>query len=419
MISRDLRVSMIAFAIGLGGVGALGVVLASTPKPPRRVVGSVDSTRSAAEDQRERRDALVEGQRLLRRADSLRRILARQDWRGDSLLVLADTRLPALNRDVYETLLRRSWAGITSKRGDVRVAVAIVRDTQRFVPLSSSSILPTMLDGRTCLVVLSVSDRLLSFSSPTPVLAGDILDESRTTPRRVSNDVLNWQSFTAGATRASLGPCGWLAAYGAPGAGMRAWLDSTGWRAAEAARFIDTPRARAPWRSTRVERSPFAISPVVYRERSLGLPVGSCANGDILPCERLMFSRRLHVLPWRDSGVLTTGDFHRTNIEEGFSGSTRFLDPRRRFLDDLRRTIGHDRMGTLWRDSRAFPEAFAAVVGEPLGLWTSRWMDHSVREPGTRDGPAPSLEPWASALPIAAFFLWGAVRTSRRRQVGR
>ena len=420
MISREARVVALAFGIGVAGVGALGVALASKSRPPAVRMDMVSTTRIAAEEQNRRKSTLGAQRHLVQRADSLQRVLARHDWSSDSLLIVEDSLLPAWERSVTTTLLRRSWAGLVPRHGGIRVAVAVVRETAAWQGGNAVSgiLLPSMLDGRTCLVVLARTDRYFGRQDSLAELSRLLLDETATSPSlRFGSPA--WVYFTYAARRASFGACGWLAAYGAAGAGVQAWLDSTGWRAAEAARFIDTPRARAPWRYTRAAESTLEghVNNLISVPREETLEAQACAHDSPATCARLMLLGARAETPWRDSGVLLPGRaFFWPHVGVG---STLAHDPRDRFLDDLRRSIGAEKFGALWRDPRPFPDAFAAVVGDPLGVWTSRWMTHSIRGPGSDYGPAPSLRPWVFAIPVLCVFLWGAVQVARRRQVGR
>ena len=115
MISREARVVALAFGIGVAGVGALGVALASKSRPPAVRMDMVSTTRIAAEEQNRRKSTLGAQRHLVQRADSLQRVLARHDWSSDSLLIVEDSLLPAWERSVTTTLLRRSWAGLVPR----------------------------------------------------------------------------------------------------------------------------------------------------------------------------------------------------------------------------------------------------------------------------------------------------------------
>ncbi len=412
MIRPPSRTLLLAIGIGAVAIGLIATAIASTYEPS--AAGTTDVARLREERSRatERIGAIEEASLLRQRADSLAGVLAQQQWAGDSLLVLADTMIPAWRRDGDTRLVRRAWSALHPRRDGLRVVVAFVRDTgvpgvRARLPMferAQGQVLPTMLDGRTCLVVQQRSRILMSPSMRKSL-------ETALGDRSDSGNIDLW----AAARDASLGACGWIAAYGLPGSGMRAWLDSTGWRAATMARFVDDELTRRPWRQEYAAAEGLSAMVNAAFAGETQIPLRGCAAGNATACSVVLQQADLSpALPGRREGL-----FVPSQRSEALGGSTSVaVDPRVRFLDDLRRDIGHERMRALWTDARAFPEAFAANVGESLPSWTARWMARSILDSDRQAGPRPSLRSLLPSLLLIGLLFAASVRRINRQVIG-
>ncbi|MBI3790116.1 MAG: hypothetical protein HY275_04480 [Gemmatimonadetes bacterium] len=347
---------------------------------------------------------------LAGRADSLRAETARRPWPSDSLLVLADPRLPAWRRDGDEAILRREFAHLRGSPAGARVAVALIADSVhlpgvgRAMPWASvmGQVLPTWFDGQTCLVVLQ---------RPRLLLLGDARAALRDLQGGVDTSL---SIFWLGAYRPSLGACGFVHAYGMPGRGMRAWLDSTGWRGAASATFDTGAAGREPWLRT---SGPVLLNSVIasvgVAADSVTLGAQGCARGRPGACRRFVHEAA-HQGHANGRDIMVPEQF----VSHVGVGNVEAGDPRVRMLDDLRREKGAEKFGALWHDDRPFEEAFAAVMGEPLDAWAQRWMHRSIVPPGATYGPMPSAPSLLVAGVPVVLLLVAGLLLAHRRQMG-
>jgi hypothetical protein len=414
-----VRLELLAAALGLVGVLAIATITAA-PVPPATpgdevaVVGRAGGAGGGA---------VTEAQVAADRAAQLAPRLARATWGPDSLLILEDSLVPAWEREVASQWLRMSWRALQPGHADIRVAAAIVSDTGRVRPgqmrywqVAPTVVLPERLDGRTCLVEVPI--RRVRGGDANAARVAELrrrrLDQQMVAAP-MDETYPNLGDLAYPAHRLSLGACGWLAAYGPPGRGMRAWLDSTGWRGASGALFVDTPRARAPWRTSFALTGVVdVLSPMIFGASRAQLAAQSCAGGAEHACRAFAFEAAPRLAPFRDFGM-TTSLYAAQGVGAGF---TEAFDPRMRLLDDVRRAIGQDRFRTLWRDDRDLPEAFASAVGAPLMPWLHAWTREAIRGSATA-GPGLDFKAVAIWLLPCALVLLYTIRRVNRRQVAR
>lgn len=421
MNARTDRPAILALLGGLVAVCALGAVIASNAGPrdahEARALTERDSTERERANTVADLGAAGEAVLLARRGDSLRRVLARHDWPSDSLLILEDSLLPAWRLRFEERFLRASWAALAPKRGGVRVAVAIVHDSGSSqdamrLPLferNKGFILPSLLDHQTCLVLLQRSRIHLSKYARTSAAywMGD-------TTARLTSD----PSLLPVAKESSLGACGLIAAHGMPGAGMRDWLDHTGWRATLSPTFADWPHAREPWRAVLAEfriSNPLlaAFGLINFGDDLLHVRAQACAARAPGACRSFVNAGPGRAMPTLESGLIVAPQAYR----DVGNFPVLALDPRPRLLDDLRREIGAEKFGALWRDERALPEAFATRVGVPMDEWIGAWTARSITIGDPGRGAMPGLrEVFVAALPGLVLMIvalaWFRTRTS-------
>ena len=418
MSGRLVRPALVAFLVGAAASLVVAGMLAATHERASDGVTDEAQARAGRVAAYEQRALLQEALILTQRTDSIARILRTHAWASDSLLILSDSQLPAWRREGDAALLRRAWAALRPHRDGFRVAVALVSDA--YDPAwsarpnqserSSGIALPGTVDEHTCLLVLQRHRGFLGAFAKARLLA-----------RLAEQPDSSGLQFFFSSGEGSLGACGWIASFGMPGRGIRAWLDSTQWRAATHATFDDHAWSRRPWRVDGAA-PPLLLSEMLMVDFGPGeaqfsamLPSQACASAVAAACRRLAFAVGRAPSPIRSAGIFVPEQ----RVEPVGRFITAAWDPRPRLLDDLRRSIGHDRFGALWRDDRPLADAFRSNVGEPLDDWVHRWMRHSIRRTDEPSGPAPALRTlvvWA--LPCVAFLLLVMVR-SRRSGVGR
>ena len=432
MSTRRPYPTWVALAIGLVATVVLAALVAVSARPTR--IGAAATEVEALREARYplvRREAYAsEARYRTQQAESIVQVLAQRQWPADSLLMLGDSAVPAWQRQFVTTQMRRSWAALAPRRDGIRVVVAFVPFSSRAVALraspwsalqSTAVFLPDLLDGRTCLVLKPWESTRVPSASQLAALEAQWLDESAELPpiaRGPESSTIRTISLPA--RRATLGACGWLAAYGPPGRGVRAWLDSTAWRAAAYARFVDTPRARAPWRIEYAPPgSPLAMLELLTSGYSADvLPAQSCARGAREACTSYLAGAD-GLGGERGESVVERGVLMRSFEQRAGAGAVEALDPRPRFLDDLRRELGTERFAAFWKSDADFPAAFAAATGSSLDAWTSRWMAASIRGSDWVTGPSVRLRWIAVWVPLILLLLWATARRVSRQQVGR
>lgn len=400
--SRTLPLTAAALA---ALVLAVGVGIASRAAPPGDD-GAIPRTIERYAERARHAEVLRGAASTARRADSVQRTLASRDWGSDSLVVLAAPDVPAWRRAVDERFLRRAFQASAPHDPGVRVAVAILLD-EAFAPgggrpwrftRGTFAFLPEAVDGRTCLVVIAHGAFALSRSQQRWAAR---LDSVATSPRLDEVE----------GSPASLGACGWRSALGAPGRGMRAWLDSTAWLGAHSARFVPPGTPFAPWRVASVERGAF-LDPFGTAARGLatsGLQAQACASGHREACRSVLHQRAAAAADARDGVLMPPIDLADLGTSGVFAA-----DPRTRLLDDLWNAFGPATMRTLWRDDRPFDEAFRSATGQPLDAWTQRWMERSIRDPRAPAGPLVPARVVLVPLLVAALALAIALRGAAR-----
>ncbi len=409
MIPQRDRPLAIAALGGFAGVIALASIISAANADSYRPDPRQEATlqRQAIADSA---SSTFEALMLARRADSLAPSLASTTWSADSLLVLADSAIPAWRRNGDRRLLERSWASLPPRRGAVRVAVVVVYDqwssprARRWLgERATGFVLPGSLDAHTCLVVLQRGGALLSS------LARKGMDSA------LAGKAASTYAPIIGPPReTTLGACGFYAAYGHPGNGMRAWLDHTTWRATGYATFTRSDAERAPWITRWIDAPGVEglLEALPVDEGSVQLSAQGCANGARGACWAFVNASANGAAGNSTLGVVVPDQrFH--YVGRGVVGAA---DPRPRLLDDLRHDIGDERFAQLWRDARPLPEAFAAITGQSLDRWLSAWARRSVQGDEATAGPAMRWrQVTTAAVPGALFMLMGLAVAGRRR----
>jgi hypothetical protein len=154
----------------------------------------------------------------------------------------------------------------------------------------------------------------------------------------------------ASALNAAVGSCDWFAAYGRPGAGIAAWLDSTSFAAV---------RGADPLLHQRRAMSAGSWTARLWNGRTEALSV-RCARGATAVCSSLVLERPQlagQAYTLRATGMISDLRYI------PYVGSP----PSANFLPWLAHDLGPDAFSRVWQSDASLEAAVAAVAGEPLG----------------------------------------------------
>lgn len=380
------------------------------------------SLRSRAQQLATRTGVAAEEVLLAERRDSIAARLAHREWPAESLLILPDPALPAWRIQASVADLRRQWAGVLPAAGGSRVVAVVFADTQSRAQgvardLSwgrASQLLPTAVDGRTCVVLVQLG-------------LGDLGERAR----RVAEADLRGESVDADPTLGNfararraraheneeLGPCAFLAAFGPPGPAIRTWLDSTAWQAAVKANWLSGEGGQQVGYQVfggNGSSSPLQVLIASMFEQPGGWRGHACAAQARSACLSFILLPDLwdaHVTP----GLLSAR-------RGGWSGGSAAIvearlvrDPKARFLADLLRMGGRDRFARFWRAGGTLPEAYAAVYDRSADDAWQEWMVETIGGPAIM-GPTIVRRSVFSLGVIAALGVFFGVVSFSRRQ---
>jgi len=308
--------------------------------------------------------------------------------RAPQVLVLGDSapaRLAAAARKELET------GGFPSDRG-VAVRLALLEGPQ------TTPIPPGVLRSFTLLPGLSGSGNCTAVRVVIPTDARSIEDT-------VGMLQLRWGG--------ALGPCWYLATFGAPGRGVRAWLDSRYWDVAAAT----PPRVRVayPRDETQVSADPLlrmAGDVLGVFSRGSATLEGCVGNRPEL-CEGAFLSP----LP---PGLLPPGIVASEQLLAAAHVPTDWLlglpsSASRSLLAMMVEDLGRDRFAAFWASEAPVAEAFQAAAGESLGKWYQGQLRRELREAGFPGLGHPIV--WPSAIGLLVLALGAALWGAERRQV--
>lgn len=212
-----------------------------------------------------------------------------------------------------------------------------------------------------------------------------------------------------GGMDARLSYCTYLAAFGTPGAGMRAVLDARMWDLTSGGKFTG-PTRYAPegeldllwWRSL------LTVWTEDDWQRGRHPTEIGCQLGRPEACLRALRADRGIVNPWwgvDDAPYWGYDDWtvplRRVNIE---------------LLPDLTREFGGAAVRRWWQDDRPATVGFEAATGQPLGEWLAGYLQRKMGP--TLSGP---VARWQSALLALILSLLAgalAIFAAERREVG-
>ena len=210
-----------------------------------------------------------------------------------------------------------------------------------------------------------------------------------TTPAHV--DALRHQSL--------VGVCGFFAAFGLPGSGIRRWLEATDYRVAR----------RSDWH---VALAPAIDAAAVY---GVGAAGGRCLTGEPAACLDVLgvgaeegqagtMASGAAALVFGGTGPVSAVDRVRSRSELGNVEAELLMSAVREF--------GAERFGRFWR-SEAFPDAaFATATGVTLDVWTRQWLTRTFGALPTRPTVRLSYVVW---LGLAAPLLLVVAARPRER----
>jgi hypothetical protein len=222
----------------------------------------------------------------------------------------------------------------------------------------------------------------------------------------------SWTPYGAGGV---LGPCGFYARYGMPGAGIHRWMRSAGASLAQSRREA-TMDGEIPV-SFPTEEAPF------FRMRSSyeggGARVEACLKRPPAPCGLLMTESparpgdEIDAIEPRlvERGIpLLESDQLRVATSWGDVLTSMMLD-------DLERAFGAPAFGEFWRSSQPMPVAFQDAFGASVEEWTHEWA-RSLQGADANLKVAPAVP---ETLLMVLYTLVGlalAVGVAARRRVG-
>lgn len=374
---------------------ALTLLLTAVALIPPERYGAWDRSRvpAAALANPFRQGQLILGRQLKRAktglyfAERATKALAAEPASGLSITV--EPGFPSRFADYLVPRLREHWNELGA-RPDVRIAADLAIDTLRLYgswqdglrlqdpegigepirdPIRDTDwrIRPTFApDGVSCVIAITVGQWRL-----------DMVDDH--TPWAEPAYVLRpRRSIDA---PPGLGPCGFIATFGAPGRHVGAWLDSTAYTFARV----------ADW-STRHPATPDSLQSLrAYQER-WDVTVRGCSVGRLESCRAALLRP-----PWSEyvprwlSRNNPEGWFGFDHREASFAEHAPFL------LSDLVHDVGPEAFGRFWRSDLPLEEAFRQATGRGLVEWTAAWAREYI-------GPRPH-SPRVGGLTLALSLL--------------
>jgi hypothetical protein len=279
--------------------------------------------------------------------------------------------------------------GLTETKISVGVVLDVASAASRTaVPLeeqwAATYLLPDSTDRTVCLVRVSVGTywRRALFGVRSPA---------------VTEQTRQWM-------RSNLGPCAFFAAFGAPGRGVRYWLDRRRFDLALAPSWDQgTPRNPNQW--------PF-LSPggdrgiwweYIYHQ---SVPAVACMAGRSAGCRDAVLAGA--------SGEGGGPALRFVQTDRGFWRSQRLIGSAH-YLSDIAAEVGRARFLEFWNSSLPVDTALARALRRPVGDWTIAWQRRFT--PRVSLGPSVPLTASLLAVLLAAVAVACVALTVRRRQV--
>ncbi len=204
-----------------------------------------------------------------------------------------------------------------------------------------------------------------------------------------------------------LGPCGFVAAFGLPGEGLRSALDSIGWRAAAFASW------HAPLSSTDTLR-PAWLDLSAPAVRCLTVADGACGEAwHALTTERSQENAG-RALPPADAEVWDVTRLSWFPVSGASLGAREGA-----LVSDLVRASDRATFGEAWRTSHSFEELVERSLGTSVNVWFAKWLARSYRAPVV--GPLPNAREvaWTLMLGVLSALVIAKAGRVRRRSPAR
>lgn len=306
------------------------------------------------------------------------------------LIRAAGSRLPALEvitkglpTDEVRRAFRDAVTEVWERSGPAPGSRLIVLfDVTRRSAETPKYVLPSALDGRTCVASLTHEWVVAWLRNVRRVPPG--------------TNLLPWLRDRA------LGPCLYYGAFGEPGPHIQAWLEERAFRIANSGEW-DTPPPTISLRDPSITMREVVAS-------DMSFDALSCTDGNAARCRvAVLFATNDGVYRRHDRDPRSAGVFRRAYWPRSFA-----IDDR--YLASLVHEMGRDRFGRFWRSPQPVDSAFLAAFGQPLEQWTARWA-RAFMPDMPPFGPAPRPLAAVSALLLALGAVAAAGLYVTRRQI--
>ncbi|HUF26363.1 MAG TPA: hypothetical protein VMM18_05205 [Gemmatimonadaceae bacterium] len=324
---------------------------------------------------------------MLERRDALLPRLAAKHAAGSSPTLFFTADVPAPVRVAIERAVELETGALPPPLDGNPVAVFVVVDSagarfgvrtlMRQNALGNQYLLPPVVDGRTCVSIIRV---------PLSIAVGTTGPQSPTLLRALHL-----------ANGALLGPCGFHAAYGEPGAGIDRWLAGGGYELAlrSPTGVADSLRTRAFGLPPRRGIEAWLARHGEWSSRSHFEPVTiACAEGSLDACARaLMMSRDRSGRAVRTAGRRRVPDAWVHGPYLVPNETITFIAPlgpsERWLLAGLHDRIGAEAFRRFWKSPLSPDSAWSAATGGSLARATHHWASSAYGAPSRRRGPHP------------------------------
>jgi hypothetical protein len=332
-------------------------------------------------------DAAVRAQAAVR---SYRSLQALDRWnvartRADTALIRMDTSVPAVVAAAAHTIVAERWAALGPLASAAHAEVFIYIDSTTIPRVSDASATRRVLEPRR---FLDVAFALPQATDGQRCVA--LVRLRGVSPAHIA--ALRQQSL--------IGVCGFFAAFGMPGDGIRPWLVATGYQFAR----------QSDWA---VARAPAIDASSLY---GLGDAGGLCLTGSASGCLDALGVNNGRVddarpatdrLAWvMDAATsrYTTMPLARPTASLGAAENG--------LLADAVRSVGPERFAEFWRSGSKPDAAFLTSTGTSLESWTQQWLTRTYGSLGERPSVRVRDVAW---LAIAAPLLLVVAARPRER----
>ena len=295
---------------------------------------------------------------------------------ADTAAVRLDATVPSHAATTARAIVAEQWAALGPRVSAAHAQVFVYLDSTTIPRASDAGDKPRALEGR---ALIDVAFALPDATDGARCVA--LVRLRGSSPAHVA--ALRNQPL--------LGVCGFFAAFGLPGAGVRSWLATTRYRFAR----------RSDWV---VARAPAVDATALYTLSHAG---GRCLTGEAGGC--------LEALRVSDSASLsgpTPAEIDVRVIDpsspmyDGLanSRSAALGGAEDELLADAVRAIGPDRFARFWALSSRPDAAYLAAAGVSLESWTQQWLTRTYGTLGQRPTVRLSEVMWlAIVMPLVLF----------------